>query len=102
LLTRNEFVHFQARPGLYPSHISALLEIDLIRLATEVGWVDAAVTYTGDGRIPGGTAHWPTWLGSSTGWRGRAFSDNVMLSATKPAGEVAHGANGGTAPGDAQ
>ena len=35
LLSKNEFVHFQERPGLYPAHISALLEVDLVRMCHE-------------------------------------------------------------------
>src|SRR6185369_7752166 len=43
LLTKNEFTHFQERPGLYPAHISALLEIDLVRMCRENGLEDVAV-----------------------------------------------------------
>lgn len=81
LITRNEFVHFQERPGLYPAHLTALLECDLRRLASELGWTDAAILFSGDGRMPGTHRHWPGWLTAMTGWRGRAFSDNVILSA---------------------
>lgn len=77
LLVKNQFVAFQERPGLYPAHISALLEIDLLRLAKETGLVDAAVVYTNCGRIPGTVRQWPGWC------RGRAFSDNVMIIARK-------------------
>ena len=84
LVTRNEFVHFQERPGLYPAHLTALLECDLLRLAREAGWVDAVIVFSGEGRMPGTSRSWPLWLGSQSGWRGRAFSDNVVLSARKP------------------
>lgn len=84
LIVRNEFVHFQARPGLYPSHITALLEIDLRRLAAEVGWIDVEIVYSGDGRIPGTARHWPRLLAAHGGRRGRAFSDNVMLIGRTP------------------
>ena len=82
-LLKNEFVHFQERPGLYPSHLSALLPIDLLRLAHENGLVEAEVTYSGDGRIPLTSRHWPRWLATRSGWRGRAFSDNVLLCARR-------------------
>jgi len=78
---KNEFVHFQERPGLYPAHVSALLPIDLFRLARENGLVEAEVTYSGDGRLPLTARHWPRWLAARRGWRGRAFSDNVLLCA---------------------
>ena len=86
LLTRNEFVHFQERPGLYPAHLSALLECDLRRIAGELGWTDPSITFSAEGRIPGTSLHWPAWLVEHDGWRGRAFSDNIVLSATAPRG----------------
>ena len=52
LVVNNEFVHFQERPGLYPAHLSALLECDLRRIARESGWTDVAVAYTAEGRMP--------------------------------------------------
>jgi len=84
LIVNNEFVHFQERTGLYPAHLSALLECDLRRIAREVGWTDVAVAYTAEGRMPGTAKHWPQWLAAHDGWRGRAFSDNVVLSARRP------------------
>lgn len=89
LVSRNEFVHFQEGPGLYPAHLSALLECDLIRIAQEVGWRNIMVQYSGEGRMPGTAGHWPSWMSARTGWKGRAFSDNVVMSAIKPqAGQV--------------
>jgi 2-polyprenyl-3-methyl-5-hydroxy-6-metoxy-1,4-benzoquinol methylase len=79
LVLKNQFPAFQEAPGLYPAHITALLEIDLLRLATETGLQDAAIAYTDYGRIPGTPWHWPRPL------RGRAFSDNVLLIARRPA-----------------
>jgi SAM-dependent methyltransferase len=73
--------HFQAfaeRPGLYPAHITALLEIDLLRIARECGLVDARIRYTNSGRIPGVSSLWPRPLG------GRLFSDNLLLEARRP------------------
>lgn len=86
LMLKNQFVHFQERPGLYPAHLSALLEIDLLRMAWENGLTDVEVIYTGVGRIPLTAWHWPRWLNHRSGWRGRAFSDNVLLFARKPRG----------------
>lgn len=83
LLLKNQFVHFQERPGLYPAHLSALLEVDLTRLAQENGLTNVEIVYTAEGRIPAVSLHWPRWLASHQGIRGRAFSDNVMLVASK-------------------
>jgi 2-polyprenyl-3-methyl-5-hydroxy-6-metoxy-1,4-benzoquinol methylase len=84
LLTKNEFVHFQERPGLYPAHISALLEIDLVRMCRENGLEDIAVRYSGSGRIPFTARNWPNPFRASTGSKARAFSDNVLVVARKP------------------
>jgi 2-polyprenyl-3-methyl-5-hydroxy-6-metoxy-1,4-benzoquinol methylase len=77
LLVKNQFNAFQERPGLYPAHITALLESDLLRIANESGLTQTAVRYTNSGRIPFTPLNWPRWLG------GRAFSDNVILLARK-------------------
>jgi 2-polyprenyl-3-methyl-5-hydroxy-6-metoxy-1,4-benzoquinol methylase len=77
LMLKNQFVAFQAAPGLYPAHITALLEVDLIRLAREMQLVDPEVAYSNHGRIPGTPWHWPRGCG------GRLFSDNIILIATR-------------------
>jgi SAM-dependent methyltransferase len=77
LLAKGRFNAFQDRPGLYPAHITALLEIDLIRVATECGLTQTEVTYSGSGRIPGLSLRWP----QIPLFRGRLFSDNIALSA---------------------
>ncbi|HWZ90251.1 MAG TPA: methyltransferase domain-containing protein [Polyangiaceae bacterium] len=84
LLTKNEFVHFQERPGLYPAHISALLEVDLVRMCRENGLEDVAVRYSGQGRIPFTARDWPAPFRAGSGRKGRAFSDNVLVVARKP------------------
>jgi len=84
LLTKNEFVHFQERPGLYPAHISALLEVDLVRICRENGLKDVDVRYTGRGRVPFTARDWPSPLRAISGAKGRAFSDNVVVVARKP------------------
>ncbi|HEY4103521.1 MAG TPA: methyltransferase domain-containing protein [Polyangiaceae bacterium] len=83
LLTKNEFVHFQERPGLYPAHISALLEIDLVRMCRENALEDVTVRYSGRGRIPFTARDWPHPLRASSGAKGRAFSDNILVIARK-------------------
>ena len=77
LLLTNQFPAFKEAPGLYPAHLTALLEIDLLRMARECGLVDIATLYSGCGRVPGTPWHWPAWLG----FRGRRFSDNVLVAA---------------------
>jgi 2-polyprenyl-3-methyl-5-hydroxy-6-metoxy-1,4-benzoquinol methylase len=84
LLTKDEFLHFQERPGLYPAHISALLEVDLRRMARETGLSNLDVLYSGQGRIPLSERHWPSALAGRRGRRGSLFSDNVLLMAQKP------------------
>ncbi|HVE84614.1 MAG TPA: methyltransferase domain-containing protein [Myxococcales bacterium] len=78
LLTRNQFNAFQEAPGLYPAHITALVEEDLRRIARECGLEEIEIRYSGSGRVPFTRAHWPFGLG------GRAFSDNVALRARRP------------------
>jgi len=79
LLLFNEFNAFRA--GSYPAHLTALLEIDLRRIAAECGWVDVSVSFSGEGRIPGVARHWPGWLSRIAP---RALSDNILLLARKP------------------
>ncbi len=78
LLVTNEFPAFRERPGLYPAHLTALLPVDLLRMARECGLAEAAIRYSDSGRIPGTSLHWPRPLA------GRAFSDNVLLMARRP------------------
>ncbi|HEY4157749.1 MAG TPA: hypothetical protein VGM29_06610, partial [Polyangiaceae bacterium] len=80
---KNEFIAFQERPGLYPAHITALLEIDLVRMFKENG-LKAQVAYSGQGRIPLSARSFPNVLSARSGARGRAFSDNVIVFAQKP------------------
>jgi SAM-dependent methyltransferase len=77
LVLKNQFNAFQEAPGLYPAHRSALLEVDLVRIARECGLLDPEIRYTDSGRIPFTPRHWPRPL------RGRAFSDNVLLAASR-------------------
>jgi len=85
LVLKNEFIHFQHAPGLYPAHISALLEVDLVRICRENRLEAIEVRYTGQGRIPLTSKDWPAPFRASRGSLGRAFSDNVLVMAQKPA-----------------
>ena len=79
LALRDQFHAFQKAPGLYPAHRTALLEIDLVRIAREQGLIDIKIHYTDSGRIPLTGRHWPRPL------KGRRFSDNVLLAARRSA-----------------
>jgi SAM-dependent methyltransferase len=81
LLLKNQFNAFQEAPGMYPTHITALLEIDLVRIAAECGLVDPVIGYSLSGRIIGTRWHHPRLVSKL---RPRAFSDNVILLARKP------------------
>ena len=65
LLLKNEFPAFQEAPGLYPAHLTALLDIDLVRMARECELQEPRIAYSGRGRIPGTAWHWPLvpWTG---------------------------------------
>jgi 2-polyprenyl-3-methyl-5-hydroxy-6-metoxy-1,4-benzoquinol methylase len=84
LVLRHQFTAFQEAPGLYPTHISALLESDLRHLAAECGLVAAEIHYSGHGRRPFSDRQYPGWV--SRRWP-RGASDNVMLLARKPGEE---------------
>jgi SAM-dependent methyltransferase len=72
LVLKNQFNAFQEASGLYPAHITALLEIDLIRIFTECGLRDIQIPYSNQGRIPFTSKNWHTFF------QGQAFSDNLL------------------------
>jgi 2-polyprenyl-3-methyl-5-hydroxy-6-metoxy-1,4-benzoquinol methylase len=78
LVLRGYFAAFAEAPGLYPAHLTALVETDLLRIARERGLADARIVYTDRGRVPLTPLHWPRPL------RGRRFSDNLLLAARRP------------------
>ncbi|MBK6425589.1 MAG: methyltransferase domain-containing protein [Blastocatellia bacterium] len=65
----------------YPAHISALLEIDLVRMASEAGLVDARIDYTHFGRIVLTSRHFPAAMARRFP---RLLSENIVLTARKP------------------
>jgi 2-polyprenyl-3-methyl-5-hydroxy-6-metoxy-1,4-benzoquinol methylase len=79
LLARGE--HNAFRDASYPAHITALLEVDLRRIAAECGVEEVDVEYSGSGRLVLTGAHYPRWM--SRLWP-RGLSDNVLLAARKP------------------
>ena len=73
LLTGRRFAAFQDVD--YPAHLTALLEDDLPRIATEVGLIDLTIVYSLAGQIPKTTLSYPRAM--SRLWL-RALSDNLM------------------------
>lgn len=90
IVLRNEFPHFQEAQGLYPAHITALLEIDLRRMLQEVALREIEVLYSGSGRIPFTARHWPNVLSRRRGPLARTFSDNVLVRGRKPLETAEH------------
>jgi 2-polyprenyl-3-methyl-5-hydroxy-6-metoxy-1,4-benzoquinol methylase len=79
LVTKGRFSAFQDSD--YPAHITALLDVDLQRIGTELGLVDAAVAYSGHGRIPLTPRHYPAPVSALFP---RALSDNLLYIARFP------------------
>lgn len=79
LALKGRFVAFQ--DAYYPIHCTALLPIDLLRMAGDCRLTDAHVSFTESGRIPLTRFHYPR-LASRT--FPRLLSDNVLLLARKP------------------
>ena len=74
LITKRRFQAFQ--DVHYPAHLTALLEIDLRRIAAECGLTRVEIEYSQNGRIPLTAQHYP-------GFASRAFprllSDNLLM-----------------------
>ena len=78
LLLKNRFSAFQ--DVHYPAHITALLEIDLIRIASACGLRDLSISYSNFGRIAFTPFHYPHVV--SKRWQ-RKLSDNICLCGIK-------------------
>jgi 2-polyprenyl-3-methyl-5-hydroxy-6-metoxy-1,4-benzoquinol methylase len=78
LVLKNRFSAFA--DSCYPAHITALLEIDLIRIANECGFAEVKMHYTCEGRIPGTAWHFPN---VASRWAPRALSDNLGMVGKK-------------------
>ena len=79
LVTRQQFSAFQ--DNSYPAHRTALLEVDLRRIAGECGLEDHEVLYTFHGRVPLSARHYPRGVARRFP---RLLSDNVVFCARKP------------------
>jgi len=64
----------------YPAHLTALLEVDLRRIAGECGLIDFTVVYSCEGRMVMTPWHYPKFLARMFP---RALSDNVLLIGRK-------------------
>lgn len=80
LVTRQRFASFQ--DVHYPAHRSALLEVDLRRIAAEAGLEAIQVRYNLAGRMPLTARHYPRAISKLSP---RLFSDTVIVTARKPA-----------------
>ena len=78
LIVKHRFSYFQ--DVHYPAHLTALLEVDLRRMAAECGLTDSTIEYTLSGRIPFTGRHYPKFLSNIFP---RALSDNVLIAARK-------------------
>ena len=74
LVVKGRFSAFQERD--YPAHRTALLEIDLRRIAAECGLEQIEIAYTCWGRLPLTGRHYPEAMAAL--WP-RRFSDNVAM-----------------------
>jgi 2-polyprenyl-3-methyl-5-hydroxy-6-metoxy-1,4-benzoquinol methylase len=79
LLLKNQFNAFQE--GSYPAHLTALLEVDLRRMARECGLEEVEVRHSCQGRVAVTARTYPRFLSRLFP---RAFSDNVLLIGRKP------------------
>jgi SAM-dependent methyltransferase len=79
LVSRQRFAAFQ--DGNYPAHRTALLEVDLRRIAAECGLDRIRISYSLGGRIPLTARHYPPWVAARAP---RLLSDTVLLVARRP------------------
>ena len=78
LIVKGRFAAFQ--DVHYPAHLTALLETDLRRMASECGLVDSQIQYSHQGRIVLTSWHYPKFLSRLFP---RALSDNLLIAARK-------------------
>jgi 2-polyprenyl-3-methyl-5-hydroxy-6-metoxy-1,4-benzoquinol methylase len=80
LVVKGRFVAFQ--DAYYPIHRTALLPVDLLRMAADCGLAHAELRFTESGRMPLTHVHYPRALARLFP---QALSDNVLLVARKDA-----------------
>jgi SAM-dependent methyltransferase len=79
LLVKRRFSAFQ--DAHYPAHRTALLESDLVRMASAAGLDGIATEYSGRGRLPLTAAHIPAFVARRLP---SACSDNLLVIGRKP------------------
>src|SRR5690606_15358656 len=79
LALKGRFSAFQ--DNSYPAHLTALLEVDLRRIAAECGLENVGVRYTHHGRLPLSAVHYPRALARRFP---RALSDNIVMAGRVP------------------
>jgi SAM-dependent methyltransferase len=89
LVVKKRFAAFQ--DSLYPAHVTALLEVDLVRIATECGLADVRVHFSNSGRAIFTALHYPRFLSHLCP---RALSDNLLVIGRKPAEASSLGSHG--------
>jgi SAM-dependent methyltransferase len=80
LLAKQRFSAFQE--SQYPAHISALLEVDLMRIFAECGLQEVETHFSEQGRIVFTARHYPRMLARLAP---RRFSDNMLIVGRVPA-----------------
>ena len=78
LIAKGRFSAFQERD--YPAHRTALLDVDLRRIAAECGLEAVAIDYSRRGRVPLTPWHYPAPLAAAFP---RRLSDNLALTARR-------------------
>jgi len=81
LFTRQRFNAFQ--DVHYPAHVTALLEIDLRRIASECRLEEIEIVFSQEGRVPFTPWHFPKFLARVFP---RQLSDNILLVGRKAGG----------------
>ncbi|MCE9608458.1 MAG: methyltransferase domain-containing protein [Planctomycetia bacterium] len=79
LLLKNHFTYFGA--SLYPGHLTALIELDLRRIASECGLLDIRIIYGYAERIVLTSRSFPDWM---VRLFPRSCSRTVAIAARKP------------------
>ncbi|HEY0546085.1 MAG TPA: methyltransferase domain-containing protein [Pyrinomonadaceae bacterium] len=79
LVTRHRFQAFGETD--YPAHLTALLEIDLRRIASECGLAEIAFHYSWQGRLALTSLHYPRFFARLFP---RTLSDNLLMIGRKP------------------
>ncbi len=78
LIVKHRFQQFT--DSSYPAHITALLEVDLLRIANECGLSDIGTRFSRSGRIPLTARSWPRFFSN---FMPRQFSESIAVFGKK-------------------